>query len=51
LKSHNENCWLVQQLDKGNDPTTFEKIKAIQQGKRSYTMASLSVLAKAKGGN
>jgi hypothetical protein len=41
---------LIQQLDKGNDSTTLEKIKAIQQGKRSYTMASLSVFKKAIGG-
>jgi uncharacterized protein (TIGR02646 family) len=41
---------LIQQLEKGNDSTTLEKIKAIQQGKRSYTMASLSVFKKAIGG-
>ncbi len=42
---------LLLQLDKGDDSTTLEKIKSIMQGKRSYTMASLAVLAKAKGGN
>ncbi len=46
-----EAILLLQQLAKGDDPKIFEEVKSIVQGKRSYTMASLSVLKKAIDGS
>ncbi len=45
-----EAILLLMQLEKENDSKTLEEIKAIMQGKRSYTMASRSVLTKAISG-
>ncbi len=46
-----EATLLLQQLAKGDNPKTIEEVQSIVQGKRSYTMASLAVLAKAIDGS